>query len=145
MAGLKPIVEFMTFNFSMQAIDHVINSAAKINYMSAGDIPCPIVFRGPNGPAAGVGAQHSQCFASWYGHCPGLKVDAPDTLILFLAVSATWLSVLQGDLPDLAGCVWVCPGCVSVRQRRLPGSAQGCHPRPRPCSLPFPSPPFHIP
>lgn len=77
MAGLRPIVEFMTFNFSMQAIDHVINSAAKINYMSGGDIPCPIVFRGPNGPAAGVGAQHSQCFASWYGHCPGLKVLAP--------------------------------------------------------------------
>lgn len=74
MGGLKPIVEFMTFNFSMQAIDHIINSAAKINYMSAGDIPCPIVFRGPNGPAAGVAAQHSQCFASWYGHCPGLKV-----------------------------------------------------------------------
>jgi len=61
----------------MQAIDHVINSAAKINYMSGGDIPCPIVFRGPNGPAAGVAAQHSQCFASWYGHCPGLKVLAP--------------------------------------------------------------------
>eukprot|EP00961_Rhodomonas_salina_P085648 1150323-Rhodomonas_salina.1 len=77
MAGLKPIVEFMTFNFSMQAIDHVINSAAKIHYMSAGDIPCPMVFRGPNGPAAGVGAQHSQCFASWYGHCPGLKVHLP--------------------------------------------------------------------
>jgi pyruvate dehydrogenase E1 component beta subunit len=77
MAGTRPIVEFMTFNFSMQAIDHVINSAAKINYMSGGDIPCPIVFRGPNGPAAGVAAQHSQCFASWYGHCPGLKVLAP--------------------------------------------------------------------
>lgn len=77
MAGLRPICEFMTFNFSMQAIDHVINSAAKIHYMSAGDIKCPIVFRGPNGPAAGVGAQHSQCFASWYGHCPGLKVVAP--------------------------------------------------------------------
>jgi len=77
MAGLKPVLEFMTWNFSMQAIDHVVNSAAKINYMSAGDIPCPMVFRGPNGPAAGVGAQHSQCFASWYGHCPGLKVLAP--------------------------------------------------------------------
>merc|ERR1712216_4529 len=77
MAGCRPLVEFMTFNFSMQAIDHVINSAAKINYMSGGDIPCPIVFRGPNGPAAGVAAQHSQCFASWYGHCPGLKVVAP--------------------------------------------------------------------
>eukprot|EP00283_Hemiselmis_rufescens_P010107 CAMPEP_0173432182 /NCGR_PEP_ID=MMETSP1357-20121228/10068_1 /TAXON_ID=77926 /ORGANISM="Hemiselmis rufescens, Strain PCC563" /LENGTH=378 /DNA_ID=CAMNT_0014396749 /DNA_START=1 /DNA_END=1137 /DNA_ORIENTATION=+ len=77
MAGLKPVLEFMTWNFSMQAIDHVINSASKIYYMSAGDIQCPIVFRGPNGPAAGVGAQHSQCFASWYGHCPGLKVVAP--------------------------------------------------------------------
>ena len=77
MAGLKPVVEFMTFNFSMQAIDHVINSASKSLYMSAGDIRCPIVFRGPNGAAAGVAAQHSQCFASWYGHCPGLKVVAP--------------------------------------------------------------------
>merc|ERR1712216_510092 len=77
MAGCRPIVEFMTFNFSMQAIDHVINSAAKINYMSGGDIPCPIVFRGPNGCAAGVAAQHSQCFAAWYGHCPGLKVISP--------------------------------------------------------------------
>jgi len=77
MAGLKPVVEFMTFNFSMQAIDHVVNSASKILYMSAGQISCPIVFRGPNGVAAGVAAQHSQCFASWYGHCPGLKVVSP--------------------------------------------------------------------
>lgn len=77
--GLRPIVEFMTFNFSMQAIDHVINSAAKIKYMSAGDINCPIVFRGLNGSAAGVAAQHSQCFAAWYSHCPGLKVLAPYT------------------------------------------------------------------
>ncbi|CAN1175148.1 Pyruvate dehydrogenase E1 component subunit beta-1, mitochondrial [Linum perenne] len=75
--GLKPIVEFMTFNFSMQAIDHIINSAAKSNYMSAGQISVPIVFRGPNGAAAGVGAQHSQCFAPWYASCPGLKVLAP--------------------------------------------------------------------
>ncbi|GMP57507.1 hypothetical protein CsSME_00021573 [Camellia sinensis var. sinensis] len=75
--GLRPVVEFMTFNFSMQAIDHVINSAAKSNYMSAGQINVPIVFRGPNGAAAGVGAQHSQCFAAWYGACPGLKVLAP--------------------------------------------------------------------
>ncbi|KAF2288347.1 hypothetical protein GH714_006933 [Hevea brasiliensis] len=75
--GLKPIVEFMTFNFSMQAIDHIINSAAKTNYMSAGQISVPIVFRGPNGAAAGVGAQHSQCYASWYASCPGLKVLAP--------------------------------------------------------------------
>lgn len=77
MAGLKPICEFMTFNFSMQAIDHVINSAAKIHYMSAGILSCPIVFRGPNGASAGVGAQHSQCFASWYSQCPGLKVVSP--------------------------------------------------------------------
>ncbi len=76
-AGLRPIVEFMTFNFSMQAIDQVINSAAKTHYMSGGQITCPIVFRGPNGPASRVAAQHSQCFASWYAHCPGLKVIAP--------------------------------------------------------------------
>jgi len=74
---LKPIVEFMTFNFSMQAIDQVINSAAKQYYMSAGNLTCPIVFRGPNGNAAGVAAQHSQCFAAWYSQCPGLKVVAP--------------------------------------------------------------------
>ncbi|CAK8675579.1 unnamed protein product [Clavelina lepadiformis] len=77
MAGLKPICEFMTFNFSMQAIDQVINSAAKSHYMSAGSVKVPIVFRGPNGAAAGVAAQHSQCFAAWYGHCPGLKVVSP--------------------------------------------------------------------
>ncbi len=75
--GLKPIVEFMTFNFSMQAIDHLINSAAKTLYMSGGQMGCPIVFRGPNGAASRVGAQHSQCFASWYAHCPGLKVVTP--------------------------------------------------------------------
>lgn len=75
--GLKPIVEFMTFNFAMQAIDHIINSAAKTNYMSGGQVRCPIVFRGPNGAASRVGAQHSQCYASWYGHVPGLIVLAP--------------------------------------------------------------------
>lgn len=102
MAGLRPICEFMTFNFSMQAIDQVtlpvefflcpifhsysktitdytqvINSAAKTFYMSAGTVNVPIVFRGPNGAAAGVAAQHSQCFAAWYAHCPGLKVLSP--------------------------------------------------------------------
>ncbi|XP_039299030.1 pyruvate dehydrogenase E1 component subunit beta, mitochondrial-like [Nilaparvata lugens] len=77
MAGLRPICEFMTFNFSMQAIDQVINSAAKTFYMSAGTINVPIVFRGPNGAAAGVAAQHSQCFGAWYSHCPGLKVISP--------------------------------------------------------------------
>ena len=70
-------MEFMTFNFSMQAIDHIVNTAAKTLYMSAGTISCPIVFRGPNGAAAGVGAQHSQCFAAWYMSIPGLKVVAP--------------------------------------------------------------------
>ena len=76
-AGLKPIVEFMTFNFAMQAIDHIVNSAAKTLYMAGGQLGCPIVFRGPNGPASRVGAQPSQCYASWYGHVPGLKVIAP--------------------------------------------------------------------
>ncbi|MEZ5774375.1 MAG: pyruvate dehydrogenase complex E1 component subunit beta [Hyphomicrobiaceae bacterium] len=78
-AGLKPIVEFMTFNFAMQAIDHIINSAAKTLYMSGGQMRCPIVFRGPNGAAARVAAQHSQCYSSWYAHVPGLKVVAPST------------------------------------------------------------------
>ena len=77
MNGLKPIVEFMTFNFSMQAIDQIINSAAKTLYMSGGQMGCQIVFRGPNGAASRVAAQHSQCYASWYAHCPGLKVVAP--------------------------------------------------------------------
>ncbi len=77
MNGLKPIVEFMTFNFAMQAIDHIINSAAKTLYMSGGQINCPIVFRGPNSVPGKVAAQHSQCFASWYAHCPGLKVVSP--------------------------------------------------------------------
>jgi pyruvate dehydrogenase E1 component beta subunit len=77
MAGLKPILEFMTFNFAMQAIDQIINSAAKTRYMSGGQMSCPIVFRGPNGAASRVAAQHSQCYASWYAHVPGLKVVAP--------------------------------------------------------------------
>ncbi|MFT8884798.1 MAG: pyruvate dehydrogenase complex E1 component subunit beta [Acetobacter papayae] len=77
LTGLKPIVEFMTMNFAMQAIDHIINSAAKTLYMSGGQMGCPIVFRGPNGAAARVGAQHSQCYGSWYAHVPGLKVVAP--------------------------------------------------------------------
>jgi len=77
MAGLKPIVEFMTFNFAMQAIDEIINSAAKTLYMSGGQVKCSIVFRGPNGAAARVAAQHSQDYSSWYAHVPGLKVIAP--------------------------------------------------------------------
>lgn len=77
--GLRPIVEFMTFNFAMQAIDQIVNSAAKTLYMSGGQMGCPIVFRGPNGAAARVAAQHSQDYASWYAHCPGLKVVQPYT------------------------------------------------------------------
>ncbi|MGX8007626.1 pyruvate dehydrogenase complex E1 component subunit beta [Mesorhizobium sp. ORM8.1] len=79
MSGLKPIVEFMTFNFAMQAIDQIINSAAKTLYMSGGQMGAPIVFRGPNGAAARVAAQHSQCYAAWYSHIPGLKVVMPYT------------------------------------------------------------------
>mmetsp|Transcript_8204 Transcript_8204/g.13621 ORF Transcript_8204/g.13621 Transcript_8204/m.13621 type:complete len:357 (-) Transcript_8204:214-1284(-) len=75
--GLRPVVEFMTFNFSMQAIDQIVNSAAKQFYMTGGDMTVPVVFRGPNGAAAGVAAQHSQCFAAWYSSVPGLKVVAP--------------------------------------------------------------------
>jgi len=77
MGGLRPVVEFMTFNFAMQAIDHIINSAAKTNYMSGGQMRCPVVFRGPNGAASRVGAQHSQNFAPWYASVPGLVVIAP--------------------------------------------------------------------
>jgi pyruvate dehydrogenase E1 component beta subunit len=77
MGGLRPIVEFMTFNFAMQAIDHIVNSAAKTNYMSGGQMRCPVVFRGPNGAAARVAAQHSQNYGSWYAHVPGLVVIAP--------------------------------------------------------------------
>jgi pyruvate dehydrogenase E1 component beta subunit len=77
MAGLRPIVEFMTWNFAMQAIDHIINSAAKTLYMAGGELGSPIVFRGPNGAASRVGAQHSQEYSTWYGHCPGLKVVSP--------------------------------------------------------------------
>ncbi|KIL68051.1 hypothetical protein M378DRAFT_158558 [Amanita muscaria Koide BX008] len=75
--GLRPICEFMTFNFAMQAIDQIVNSAGKTHYMSGGNVSCPIVFRGPNGAAAGVGAQHSQDYAAWYGSIPGLKVVSP--------------------------------------------------------------------
>lgn len=78
-AGLRPICEFMTMNFAMQSIDHIINSAAKTFYMSAGRVNVPIVFRGPNGAAVGVAAQHSQCYGAWYAHCPGLKVVSPYT------------------------------------------------------------------
>ncbi|MES1913487.1 MAG: hypothetical protein MHM6MM_005684 [Cercozoa sp. M6MM] len=76
-AGCRPVCEFMTMNFAMQGIDHIINSAAKIHYMSGGQVTCPVVFRGPNGNPLAVGAQHSQCYAAWYAHVPGLKVLAP--------------------------------------------------------------------
>jgi len=77
LSGLRPIVEFMTWNFSLQAIDHIINTAAKTHYMSSGAVKCPIVFRGPNGPPRAVAAQHSQCFGAWYSSVPGLKVITP--------------------------------------------------------------------
>ncbi|CAO1626601.1 unnamed protein product [Sympodiomycopsis kandeliae] len=77
LSGLRPICEFMTFNFAMQAIDQIVNSGAKTYYMSGGNVPCPIVFRGPNGAAAGVAAQHSQDYSAWYGQIPGLKVVSP--------------------------------------------------------------------
>ncbi|CUA70069.1 pyruvate dehydrogenase E1 component subunit beta [Rhizoctonia solani] len=77
LAGLRPICEFMTWNFAMQAIDQIVNSGGKTYYMSGGNVPCPVVFRGPNGAAAGVGAQHSQDYAAWYGSVPGLKVVSP--------------------------------------------------------------------
>ncbi|KAF8305855.1 thiamine diphosphate-binding protein [Clavulina sp. PMI_390] len=77
LAGLRPVCEFMTFNFAMQAIDQIVNSAGKTYYMSGGNVPCPVVFRGPNGAAAGVAAQHSQDYAAWYGSIPGLKVVSP--------------------------------------------------------------------
>src|SRR6476659_1345510 len=79
MVGLRPVVEFMTFNFALLAVDQIINSAAKMLYMSGGQIPMPIVFRGPGGAALQLGAQHSQAFESWYAHIPGLKVVAPAT------------------------------------------------------------------
>lgn len=77
MNGMRPVCEFMTFNFALQAIDQIVNSAGKGLYMSGGQLTCPVVFRGPNGASSGVGAQHSQCFASWYGSIPGLKVFSP--------------------------------------------------------------------
>jgi pyruvate dehydrogenase E1 component subunit beta len=99
-AGLKPIVEFMTWNFAMQAIDHIINSAAKTLYMSGGKMHCPIVFRGPNGAAARVAAQHSQNYAAWYAHVPGLKVIAPYT-------AADAKGLLKAAIRDLGPVVFL--------------------------------------
>lgn len=104
MAGLRPVVEFMTFNFAMQAIDQIINSAAKTLYMSAGTISVPIVFRGPNGAAAGVAAQHSQDYAAWYSHVPGLKVGCSNNS------SSTYSACLLESVIELC----VSPQYVSV-------------------------------
>lgn len=93
LAGLRPIIEFMTWNFALQSIDQIINSCAKTKYMSGGDLDCPIVFRGLNGPAAAVAAQHSQCFAAWYSNVPGLKVvsiyDSEDARGLLKVIHST--------------------------------------------------------
>jgi pyruvate dehydrogenase E1 component beta subunit len=97
-----PSCEFMTFNFAMQAIDQIVNSAAKTYYMSGGNVPCPVVFRGPNGAAAGVAAQHSQDFAAWYGSIPGLKVVSPysaEDCKGLLKVRALWAPALSRDQP----------------------------------------------
>jgi pyruvate dehydrogenase E1 component beta subunit len=129
MAGLRPIVEFMTFNFAMQAIDQIVNSAAKTRYMSGGAIDCAVVFRGPNGPAAQVAAQHSQDYSSWYAHIPGLIVIAPydsaDAKGLLKAAIRDPNPVIflenemlygqEFDVPDLAD--WVLPiGKAKVRR-----------------------------
>jgi hypothetical protein len=125
MAGLRPICEFMTFNFSMQAIDHVINSSAKAYYMSAGTITSPIVFRGPNGPAAGVGAQHSQCFASW---CPPPFPPSPLPISpLTPALSRQFLQVRALPRPE---------GGVPLHLCRPQRPAQGCSPRQQPRCFP---------
>ncbi len=113
MAGLRPVVEFMTWNFAMLACDHIINSAAKTLYMSGGMVKCPIVFRGPNGAASRVGAQHSQDYASWYGHIPGLKVVCPSNaadakgLIKSAIRDESPVVVLENEL--LYGSEWEVP------------------------------------
>jgi hypothetical protein len=112
MAGLRPVCEFMTFNFAMQAIDQIINSAAKTLYMSAGTISVPIVFRGPNGAAAGVAAQHSQCFAAWYSHVPGLKVIHLDDHVCCSEIPG-WRSTL------CACCVLVMLATRHAQQQKL--------------------------
>jgi pyruvate dehydrogenase E1 component beta subunit len=133
MVGLRPIVEFMTFNFAMQAIDQIINSAAKTHYMSGGQITCPIVFRGPNGAASRVAAQHSQDYSSWYGQVPGLKViapyDAADAKGLLKAAIRDPNPVIflehemlyghEGEVPD--GVDWLVP--IGKARVRRPGDA----------------------
>ena len=112
-----PSCEFMTFNFAMQAIDQIVNSAAKTHYMSGGVLPCPIVFRGPNGAAAGVAAQHSQDYAAWYGSVPGLKVVSPWS-------AEDCKGLLKASIhPEMHLCT--CSYCTL-----------GCHSRPQPRRLP---------
>lgn len=115
--GLRPIVEFMTYNFSMQAIDQIINGAAKHLYMSCGQISCPIVFRGANGAASGVAAQHSQCFAAWYAQVPGLKVRE-DSACAVTGGCAPGALVLPGSgpAPSSAGQASLCM-CASIRSQ----------------------------
>ncbi len=127
MAGLRPIVEFMTWNFAMQAMDQLINSAAKTRYMSGGQMHCPIVFRGPNGAAARVAAQHSQDYASWYAHVPGLIVIAPFTAADHKGLLKSAIRESQsGDLPrERAGLRPQLPGPRSPRLSRA--DRQGAH------------------
>ena len=122
--GLKPIVEFMTFNFAMQAMDQIINSAAKTLYMSGGQMGCPIVFRGPNGAASRVAAQHSQCYASWYAHVPGLKVVAPWS-------SADAKGLLRAAIRDPNPVIVLENEILYGQHLRLP-DRRGLHPAARP-------------
>ena len=112
MAGLRPVCEFMTFNFAMQAIDQIINSAAKTLYMSAGTISVPIVFRGPNGAAAGVAAQHSQCYAAWYSSVPGLKVLSHSCIRPPTPLYMTLLMAMNHSSRLMSGWDLECPSLI---------------------------------
>src|SRR5262249_45275762 len=118
MAGLKPVVEFMTFNFAMQAIDQLINSAAKTLYMSGGQMTCSIVFRGPNGAAARVAAQHSQDYSPWYSHVPGLKVVAPYT-------AADFKGLLKSAIP-IRSSSWKTRSSTASRSRCRSSTTTWC-------------------
>src|SRR5690606_15445284 len=136
-AGLRPIVEFMTFNFAMQAIDQIINSAAKQLYMSGGQVTAPVVFRGPNGAAARVGAQHSQDYSAWYSHVPGLFVVAP-----YSAADAKGLlkAAIRSDTPVIFLENEILYGARGpARRHAQPGLFGLVQPRPRP----FRRPPLH--
>ena len=130
MAGLRPIVEYMTFNFSMQAIDQIVNSAAKQMYMSGGMGPVPIVFRGPNGASAGVAAQHSQCFGAWYSSVPGLKVVAPysceDAKGL---IKVRWVTCAEVSGPPVPACAVTPLTLRAVCLHHAPLPSAGRHPR----------------